>query len=424
MFDIQWLRANLSEFCSVLETRGFSFDRSEFERLDEIRKKVQSETQEHQSYRNRLSKEIASALRQNQPVDELKRKVVEQSDHLLACEQDLEKVLHEMSQLLLHVPNLPQDSVPLGHDEQDNVELRQWGTPPVFDFPALDHMQLANKRINFDQAHVLSGSRFSVLHQLMAALHRALIQFMMDVHVRDHGYQEVSVPYIVHERCLYGTGQLPKFSEDLFEVRHKDNERFYLIPTAEVPVTNLYRDQILSDTDFPIKHVCHTPCFRSEAGSYGRDNYGLFRQHQFEKVELVRIVHPDQSQTAHEEMTEEAEKILKLLNLPYRVMNLSRGDLGFSSSKTYDLEVWLPSQGKYREISSSSNFLSFQSRRMNCRFRGHQDKKSTFPHTLNASGLAIGRTLIAVLENNQDKNGNVRIPEVLHFYLERSGYVL
>ncbi|WP_092485723.1 serine--tRNA ligase [Candidatus Ichthyocystis hellenicum] len=419
MIDIHWLRSNLDEFCSKLKTRGFDFDRSMFESLEERRKEIQSRTQSFQATRNRLSKEIGNCIRQKGNVDELKKQVEEQSDQLRLCEDELGKILENIDNLLLNVPNIPQQSVPLGESENDNVEIRKWGNPRSFNFEIRDHLKIGQimSGLDFCQSSALSGSRFVVMHGLIAHMHRALAQFMLDIHVNKHGYQEVAVPYIVHERCLFGTGQLPKFSEELFEVYHKENENFYLIPTAEVPVTNLHREQIISESDLPLRYVCYSPCFRSEAGAAGRDTQGMIRQHQFDKVELVQFVSPESSEIMHEELTSHAEKILQLLNLPYRVVSLCRGDLGFSSSKTYDIEVWIPSSNKYREISSCSNFLSFQSRRMNTRYKDDKGKGTVFPHTLNGSALAVGRTLVAIMENYQQEDGSIDIPDALIPYM-------
>ncbi|WP_092460599.1 serine--tRNA ligase [Candidatus Ichthyocystis sparus] len=419
MIDIHWLRSNVDKFYAELKTRGFGFDCHKFESLEKRRKDVQSRTQHLQATRNRLSKEIGVYLSKGKDADDLKKQVADQSEQLRLCENELEEILQAINTLLLSVPNIPQESVPFGNSEADNVEIRKWGDIRSFDFSVKDHVKIGQiiSGLNFSQASALSGSRFVVMHGLVARMHRALSQFMLDVHIRDHGYREVAVPYIVHERCLLGTGQLPKFSEELFEVIHKNNERFYLIPTAEVPVTNLHRDQIVSVTDLPIKYACYTPCFRSEAGASGRDTQGMIRQHQFDKVELVQIVSPEASDCAHEELVMHAEKILQLLKLPYRVVLLCRGDLGFSSSKSYDIEVWIPSQKQYREISSCSNFLSFQSRRMNMRYKVDNVRDTVFPHTLNGSALAVGRTLVAILENYQREDGSIDVPDALLPYM-------
>jgi len=317
----------------------------------------------------------------------------------------------------MHLPNLPDESVPSGDSEDDNVEIRVWGDTPDFDFEVKDHVELAAKgtKLDFEVAVKIAGSRFTSMRGDLATLHRALIQFMMDVHLKEHGYEEVYVPYIVNKESLMGTGQLPKFEEDLFKL--KDDRDFYLIPTAEVPVTNIMRDEIASDAEMPIKLVCHTPCFRSEAGSYGRDTKGMIRQHQFDKVELVQFVRPSESEAAHEALTEHAEKILQKLGLPYRVVNLCGGDLGFASVKTYDLEVWLPGQNKYREISSCSNFRDFQARRIQARWRNPETGKPELLHTVNGSGLAVGRTLVAIIENYQQADGSILIPQVLQGFM-------
>ena len=314
------------------------------------------------------------------------------------------------------IPNIPHDSVPVGKDENDNVEIRKWGEPRQFDFAAKDHVELGEKlgQLDFETASKITGSRFALMQGQLARLHRALIQFMLDLHTREHGYTETYVPYLVNAESLRGTGQLPKFEEDLFKLGGEQN--YFLIPTAEVPVTNIVRDVIIDTDDMPRKYVCHTPCFRSEAGSYGKDTRGMIRQHQFEKVELVQVVKPDASYQAHEELTAHAEEVLKRLQLPYRVMALCSGDMGFSAAKTYDLEVWLPGQGKYREISSCSNFEAFQARRMKARWRNPETGKPELVHTLNGSGLAVGRTLVAVMENYQEADGSIVVPEVLRSY--------
>ena len=416
MLDTKLLRADLAAVVEQQARRGFELDSEFFLNIEQQRKTLQVETQELQQIRNQRSKEIGIAKGRGDDIAPLKEEMDGLSKSLKEKEQRLHAVQAELNDWLMRIPNIPNESVPKGNTEDDNVVERIWGEPVTFDFEVKDHVDVAEKigLVDFETAAKLTGSRFMVLHQALAQLHRALIQFMLDMHVRAHGYQEVYVPYIVNQSSLLGTGQLPKFKEDLFQI-NSENE-YYLIPTAEVPVTNLWRDQIADAEDLPLKYVCHTPCFRSEAGSYGRDTRGMIRQHQFEKVELVQLVHPDQSWQALEELTSHAEAVLQALDLPYRVVTLCGGDLGFSSAKTYDLEVWLPGQDCYREISSCSNFLDFQARRMMARWREKEGKPQLL-HTLNGSGLAVGRTLVAILENYQTKEGAVRIPEALVPYM-------
>jgi len=417
MLDPKLLRAELDETAEKLTRRGFTLDKDQFNALEERRKVIQVRTQELQSERNSRSKEIGKAKARGEDIQPLLDQVADLGEQLKQSESDLRELQVELDQLLLGIPNLPDDSVPKGDDEDANVEVRRWGEPRSFSFEARDHVDLGDHDglLDFEAASKITGSRFVVMRGAMARLHRALIQFMLDIHTREHGYQEIYVPYMVNSDSLQGTGQLPKFEEDLFKLTSEQG--YYLIPTAEVPVTNLARDEILEESHFPQRYVCHTPCFRSEAGAYGKDTRGLIRQHQFEKVELVQMVRPEDSWQALEELTGHAEIILKKLDLPYRVVTLCTGDLGFSSAKTYDLEVWLPGQGKYREISSCSNFLDFQARRMKARWRNPETGKPELLHTLNGSGLAVGRTLVAVIENYQDEQGRIHIPEVLQAYM-------
>jgi len=400
-----------------LRIRGFELDVSSIHSLESRRKKLQVETEALQGRRNNESKAIGKAKAKGEDIQPLLDAVASLGDQLEAKKQDLDGVQNDLNELLMAIPNVPDASVPEGTTEEDNVEVRTWGDPPEFSFDPVDHVEITadSELMSFDQASKITGSRFVVMQGAIARMHRALIQLMLDVHSGEHGYQEVYVPYIVNKDSLTGTGQLPKFGEDLFKL--EDARGIYLIPTAEVPVTNLARDEILSADAMPKKFVCHTPCFRSEAGSYGKDTRGMIRQHQFEKVELVMMVTPEDSWQALEDLTGHAEVILQKLGLPYRVVSLCGGDLGFASAKTYDLEVWLPGQGKYREISSCSNFLDFQARRMQARWRNPETRKPELIHTLNGSGLAIGRTLVAVLENHQQADGSVAIPQALQPYM-------
>ncbi len=413
MLDPRLLRSQLDEVAERLARRGYTLDTERFRALEARRKEIQTRTQELQSLRNSRSKAIGKAKAQGEDIQPLLDEVAELGEQLKASEQALRELQAELDAFLLEIPNLPDDSVPVGEDEEDNLELRRWGEPPKFDFEPRDHVDLGAPRglLDFEAAAKITGARFAVMRDGIARLHRALIQFMLDTHTREHGYTEVYVPYLVNRDSLYGTGQLPKFAEDLFHVEGEHD--WYLIPTAEVPVTNLARDEILPDEALPQRLVCHTPCFRSEAGSHGRDTRGLIRQHQFEKVELVQFVRPAESWDALEALTAHAEAILQKLELPYRVVALCTGDLGFSSAKTYDLEVWLPGQGKYREISSCSNFLDFQARRLKARWRNPETGKPELLHTLNGSGLAVGRTLVAVMENHQDAEGRIHVPKAL-----------
>jgi len=385
--------------------------------LENERKLLQVKTESLQSERNSQSKSIGQAKSRGEDITPLLSSVSELGDQLDDLKSSLDEVQGTLQEIFLTVPNIPDEAVPPGKSEEDNVEVRTWGDVPEFDFAPKDHVDLATDgtRMSFDTAAKITGSRFVNLRGELAALHRALIQFMLDVHINEHGYEEVYVPYIVNAESLLGTGQLPKFEEELFKLT--DDRNFYLIPTAEVPVTNIVRDEIIAASEMPLKFVCHTPCFRSEAGSYGKDTRGMIRQHQFEKVEMVQMVRPEDSEDAHEQLTSHAENILKKLDLPYRMVTLCGGDLGFASAKTYDLEVWLPGQNKYREISSCSNFRDFQARRMQARWRNPDTGKPELLHTLNGSGLAVGRTLVAILENYQLADGSVRIPQALQGYL-------
>ena len=418
MLDIQQLRSNLDAVVAGLARRGKPIDFAGFTALEAERKTLQTRTQELQAQRNSLSKQIGMLKGQGKDASEVMAQVGALGDELKASELRLGELLDKFNAILAGLPNIPDESVPDGADESANVEIKRWGTPRVFDFPVKDHTDLGEAlgQLDFGTAAKISGARFSLLKGGVARLHRALAQFMLDTHTAQHGYTEVYAPYLVNAASLFGTGQLPKFEEDLFKVLRGDQDPLYLIPTAEVPVTNIVRDEILAAEALPLKFVCHTPCFRSEAGSGGRDVRGMIRQHQFDKVELVQIVHPDQSAAAHEALTGHAEAILEALELPYRRVVLCSGDMGFSATKTYDLEVWLPAQNTYREISSCSNFGAFQARRMQARFRKDKNKPELC-HTLNGSGLAVGRTLVAILENFQNADGSVTIPAVLRPYM-------
>ncbi|MBU6493087.1 MAG: serine--tRNA ligase [Burkholderiales bacterium] len=424
MLDIQLLRKDIDAVAQRLATRGYSLDVSALQSLETERKEIQTRTEELQARRNTLSKQIGVLKSKGGDASEVMAEVGGIGGELKASAMRLEVIQAQLSELLLGVPNLPDASVPIGRDETQNVEVRRWGTPREMGFAPRDHVDLgAGLGLDFDAAAKLSGARFAVMKGGIARLHRALAQFMLDVHTSEHGYTEAYVPYIVNSASMRGTGQLPKFEEDLFKVPRKFGtdegeriENFYLIPTAEVSLTNLVRDEILDGGALPLKFVAHTPCFRSEAGSYGKDTRGMIRQHQFDKVELVHIVNPEQSYEALEALVSHAEAILKKLELPFRTIVLCTGDMGFGSAKTYDLEVWIPAQNTYREISSCSNMEAFQARRMQARFRNAQGKPELV-HTLNGSGLAVGRALVAVLENYQNADGSVTIPEVLRPYM-------
>jgi seryl-tRNA synthetase len=418
MLDIQLLRSGLQDVAQRLAERGFAFPTGEFEALEAGRKALQVETQELQARRNQLSKQIGQAKASGKDATALIAQVNAQADQLKALEQRLAGIQGRLNEFLLVIPNLPHASVPVGKSSDDNAEVRRVGTPRAFDFPVKDHVDIGAglKMLDFDTAVKISGSRFSIMTGAVARLHRALAQFMLDVHTGEHGYTEVYAPYLVNAASVQGVTSLQKFEGDLFAVPRDNDEKLYLIPTAEVPVTNIVRDEIVALDRLPLKFVCHTPCFRSEAGSYGKDTRGMIRQHQFDKVELVQIVRPDKSYETLEELTGHAETILKRLELPYRTVTLCTGDMGFASAKTYDIEVWLPGQNAYREISSCSNFEAFQARRMQARFRNEKGKVELV-HTLNGSGLAVGRTLVAILENYQRADGGVEIPAVLQPYM-------
>jgi len=414
MLDPKLLRSELDTIAKSLAIKGFELDCDEFLSLESQRKELQLKAeaiqQERNSYSKSMGKLIGEAKSKGEDIEPLKARGEELKKASADADAALSDVQTKLDALVQGIPNIPDADVPEGQDEDDNVEIRRWGTINQFDFEVKDHVDLGAdlKGLDFDTAAKITGSRFAQMSGGLARLHRALTQFMLNTHIEQHGYQEVYVPYIVNSESLFGTGQLPKFEEDLFKL--DDERNYYLIPTAEVPVTNIHRNQIVDN--LPIKYVSHTPCFRSEAGSSGRDTRGMIRQHQFEKVEMVQFVHPDQSNEAHEALTGHAEAILQQLGLPYRTVILCGGDLGFSSAKTYDIEVWLPSQNTYREISSCSNFTDFQARRMKARFR-NPEGKTEFLHTINGSGLAVGRTLIAVMENYQQADGSIAIPEVL-----------
>ncbi|GLX80324.1 serine--tRNA ligase [Thalassotalea insulae] len=420
MLDPKLFRTDIEATAAQLAKRGFSLNTAELVQLEEQRKAIQVKTQELQSQRNTRSKSIGQAKARGEDIQPLLAEVSQLGDELEAAKEEQTQVLAKIDAIVSAVPNLVDESVPSGDSEDDNVEIKRWGTPKSFDFDVKDHVDLAtalDKGLDFESGAKLAGTRFAVMRGNIAKLHRALAQFMLDVHSEEHGYQEMYVPYLVNHDSLYGTGQLPKFGEDLF---HTDlaNRQFSLIPTAEVPLTNLVRDEIVDEAELPIKMCAHTPCFRSEAGSSGRDIRGLIRQHQFDKVEMVQLVKPEQSFAALDELTGHAEKILEKLELPYRTVVLCTGDIGFSATKTFDIEVWLPAQNTYREISSCSNMGDFQARRMQARFRNSETNKPELMHTLNGSGLAVGRTLVAVLENYQQADGSIDIPKVLQPYMK------
>ena len=418
MLDIQLLRSQPDEIARRLATRGDEIDFTSFNALESERKTLQQRTQDLQAQRNSLSKQIGVLKSKGEDARVILAEVGKLGDELKSSELRLAELLEDINTFTSALPNLPAEDVPVGVDESDNVETKRWGKVPVFDFEVKDHVDIGARLngMDFETATKIAGSRFVILQGPIARLHRALAQFMLDTHTVDHGYTELYAPYLVNSDSLYGTGQLPKFAEDLFQIPRGESDPYYLIPTAEVPVTNIVRNTITPAEQLPLKWVCHTPCFRSEAGSGGRDTRGMIRQHQFDKVELVQIVSPEQSAEAHETLTRHAETILEKLELPYRRVELCTGDIGFSSQKTYDLEVWLPAQNTYREISSCSNFGAFQARRMQARFRNSQGKPELV-HTLNGSGLAVGRTLVAILENYQQPDGGVRIPHVLQPYM-------
>ncbi|WP_439238961.1 serine--tRNA ligase [Lonepinella sp. BR2919] len=422
MIDPNLLRNDLAKTAQLLKLkRNFDLDVEKVSELEEQRKALQVKTETLQAERNTRSKAIGAAKARGENIESLLQDVDSMGIELVQAKALLDDVLAELNEIALTIPNLPADEVPLGKDDSENKEISRWGTPCQFDFEIKDHVTLGeqlNGGLDFSAGVKLSGARFAVMKGPIAKMHRALAQFMLDLHTEQHGYTEAYVPYLVNHDTLYGTGQLPKFGEDLFHTKPLEGEVPYaLIPTAEVPVTNLVRDEILDTEQLPLKMTAHTPCFRSEAGSYGRDTRGLIRMHQFDKVELVQIVEPETSMQALEELTGHAEKVLQLLNLPYRKVLLCTGDMGFGSCKTYDLEVWVPAQNTYREISSCSNMWDFQARRMQARCRAKSDKKTRLVHTLNGSGLAVGRTLVAVLENYQNADGSITVPEVLRPYM-------
>ncbi len=417
MLDSQLLREDPTSVAMQLAKRGFKFDIQQFNNLEEQRKRLQVETQALQNERNVKSKSIGEAKARGEDIEPMRANVTQLGHLLDEKKNQLECILAQIEQITLTLPNIPHQSVPVGKDETENVEIRRWGTAPNFDFSVRSHDELGEAlgQMDFALAAKITGSRFVVMKKQLARLHRALIQLMLDTHTEQHGYQEIYVPYIVNADSLLGTGQLPKFEDDLFKLT-VDNG-YYLTSTAEIPVTNTVRDTIVPIDALPIRYACHSPCFRSEAGSYGKDTKGMIRQHQFEKVELVWITRPEDSYNALEQLTQHAETILQRLNLAYRVMALCTGDMGAGSAKTYDIEVWLPSQNTYREISSCSNMEAFQARRMKARYKNPETNEIELVHTLNGSGLAVGRTLVAIMENYQDKEGNIHIPKVLQPYL-------
>ncbi|MCQ8850210.1 serine--tRNA ligase [Alteromonas stellipolaris] len=422
MLDPKCLRGDIEETAKRLAARGYNLDVATFNSLEEKRKTLQSKTQDLQNERNVRSKSIGKAKSQGEDIAPLLAEVGKLGDDLDAAKAELTVLLDEITAFTQGIPNLPHESVPEGKDEDDNVEISRWGEPRAFDFVVKDHVDIGeglNNSLDFATATKLTGSRFVVMRREMARLNRAIAQFMLDVHTSEHGYDEMYVPFLVNADSLYGTGQLPKFGEDLFHTQPatEEGQGLSLIPTAEVPLTNIARDEILDEKSLPIKMTAHTPCFRSEAGSYGRDTRGLIRQHQFDKVELVQLVKPEDSFDALEELTQHAETILQKLELPYRKVLLCTGDMGFGACKTYDLEVWLPAQNTYREISSCSNMVDFQARRMQARFRNPETNKPELLHTLNGSGLAVGRTLVAILENYQQADGSVTVPKALVPYM-------
>ncbi|CAM3973863.1 serine--tRNA ligase [Pseudoalteromonas byunsanensis] len=426
MLDSKYLRQDIAEAAARLAKRGFDLDVEAITALEEKRKALQTQTQELQSERNSRSKAIGQAKAKGEDVQPLMDAVANLGDQLSAAKAEQDSILEQLNDIAMALPNLPAEDVPAGKDENDNVEVLKWGEPKQFDFEVKDHVDLGEalgKGLDFEAGVKLSGSRFTVMRGGIARMHRALVQLMLDTHTDQNGYTEMYVPYLVNKDSLYGTGQLPKFAEDLFHTKGLvsddgvEQDGFSLIPTAEVPLTNCARDEIFDEKELPIRMTAHTPCFRSEAGSYGRDTRGLIRQHQFDKVELVQLVKPEDSMAALEELTGHAEQILQALELPYRKVVLCTGDMGFGATKTYDLEVWLPAQNTYREISSCSNMWDFQARRMQARFRRQGEKKPELLHTLNGSGLAVGRTLVAILENYQQADGSVVVPSALRPYM-------
>ncbi len=428
MLDSKLFRTELDETAAKLARRGFNLDVETIRQLEEKRKSIQVEVENLQSTRNSISKQIGQLMSAGDKAgaEEVKKQIGTLGSDLDAKKVELNELQAQLEEITLSVPNIPHEDVPAGKDENDNVEVARWGEPKTYDFEVKDHVDLGEMAggLDFAAATKITGARFIVMKGQFARLHRAIAQFMLDLHTEQHGYQEMYVPYLVNADSLFGTGQLPKFGKDLFhteplveKVNDEEPRKLSLIPTAEVPVTNLVRNEILEDADLPLKMTAHTPCFRSEAGSYGRDTRGLIRMHQFDKVELVQITKPEESMAALEELTGHAEKVLQLLDLPYRKVVLCTGDMGFGSCKTYDLEVWVPAQQTYREISSCSNMWDFQARRMQARFRRKGEKKPELVHTLNGSGLAVGRTMVAILENYQQADGRIEIPQVLQKYM-------
>ncbi|MDY6878636.1 MAG: serine--tRNA ligase [Thermodesulfobacteriota bacterium] len=416
MLDLRFVRTNLETLKSVLNNRGYNLDLSTFETVDKKRREALTSIEALRHRRNQVTEEIAAMKRKGEDATDFITEMKGVSADIKEMEKDLSQCEEELNQMLMLIPNIPHDSVPVGKDEEDNPEIRRWGEIRNMDFDPLPHWEIGERLgiLDFSSAAKISGARFVLLRNLGAKLERALISFMLDTHTQEHGYREVLPPFIVNSASMTGTGQLPKFEEDLFKIEGRDS---YLIPTAEVPVTNIHREEVLSGDDLPIYYVAYTPCFRSEAGSYGKDTRGLIRQHQFDKVELVKFVKPEGSYDELEKLTENAEEILKRLGLPYRVVTLCTGDIGFSAAKTYDLEVWLPGQGLYREISSCSNFTDFQARRAGIRYKEKNKNGTRLVHTLNGSGLAVGRTMVAILENYQQADGSVKIPEALKPYM-------
>ena len=422
MLDAKLLRKSPERIKESLAIKGYDYDVEKFSNIDSQRRLGLQEVERLQEERNTVSKLIGSKKKKNEDAQDLLASMSKLNEDLTLAKSKYSTIDGAYHEFLLEIPNLPAQEVPVGSSEVENVVLSKWGEPRKFEFEAKDHVDITKSgHLDFETASKITGSRFVVMHGAIARLHRALAQFMLDIHSTENGFSEVYVPYLVNRESLFGTGQLPKFEKDQFKL--SDPEDWYLTPTAEVPVTNIYRDRILEESDLPIRHVCHTPCFRSEAGSYGRDTRGMIRQHQFEKVELVMLTHPEKSWEALDELVDSASSILKKLDLPFRTVMLCGGDLGFSSAKTIDLEVWLPGQQVYREISSCSNFLDFQSRRLLTRYKAKNDKKNTLPHTLNGSGLAVGRTLVAVLENYQDSSNNIVIPDCLRSYMGGQQYI-
>ena len=418
MIDINLLREDSKTIASSLKERGFDLDIKQYESLEKDRKVIQVKTQELQEQRNQFSKNIGIEKGKGNDASDLMSQVNIISDTLKELEGQLTIIQISLNQFLLNIPNIPHESVPNGNSEKDNVVVKEYGKPQNFSFKIKDHVDAGlNHGLDFELGSKISGARFAVMKGNIARLHRAIGQMMLDVQIQEHGYEECYTPYLVNEESLIGTGQLPKFSEDLFKTSKGDNDSLYLIPTGEVPLTNFVRDTIVEESELPLKFTAHTPCFRSEAGSYGKDTRGMIRQHQFDKVEIVQISHPDASYQVLDEMVTHAENILQKLELPYRVVSLCKGDMGFGASKTFDIEVWLPSQNTYREISSISNCEDFQARRLKARYK-NSEGKNKFLHTLNGSGLAVGRTLVAILENFQEENGNIIIPKVLVPYMD------